>query len=101
MPELDFYPQHMEEFAADEGDRRREYDVLLFFNFHQSTPDSDRNAPERDTRAALEQLGEVSKAYSSCTMAFWHIHSGSCGQIWSAFKIVVSAGTWITGPSSR
>ena len=57
MPEIDFYPQHMEEFAADEGDRRREYDVLLFFNFHQTTPDSDRNAPERDTRAALEPVG--------------------------------------------
>ena len=58
MPEIDFYPQHMEEFAADEGKRRAEYDVLLFFNFHQTTPDSDQNSPERDTRAALEQLGE-------------------------------------------
>lgn len=52
MPEIDFYPQHMEEFAADFGERRAEYDALLFFNFHQETPG------DATTRAALEQLGE-------------------------------------------
>ena len=58
MPEIDFYPQHMEEFAADFGDRRDDYDVLLFFNFHQTTPDSAGSQRDREARAALEQLGE-------------------------------------------
>lgn len=52
MPEIDFYPQHMEEFAADFGQRRADYDALLFFNFHQDTPG------DETTRAALEALGE-------------------------------------------
>ena len=57
LPEIDFYPQHMEEFAADEGDRRAEYDALLFFNFHQATPEATGSRQDRQTRAALEQLG--------------------------------------------
>ncbi len=51
LPEIDAYPQDMEEFAADVGGRRAEYDALLFFNFHQQTP----VAPVLD---ALEALGE-------------------------------------------
>lgn len=58
LPEIDFYPQHMEEFAADEGDRRADYDVLLFFNFHQATPEGRGGRQDQQTRAALEQLGE-------------------------------------------
>ena len=51
LPEIDAYPQDMEDFAADVGGRRAEYDALLFFNFHQETP----GAPVLD---ALEALGE-------------------------------------------
>ena len=58
MPEIDFYPQHMEEFAADEGKRRAEYDVLLFFNFHQTTPGGEGSPQDQNNKAALEQLGE-------------------------------------------
>ena len=58
MPEIDFYPQHMEDFAADIGERRAEYDVLLFFNFHQETPGSSGCAADEATKAALETLGD-------------------------------------------
>jgi type 1 glutamine amidotransferase len=58
MPEIDFYPQHMEDFAADIGERRAEYDALLFFNFHQTTPVSRGDPGEQATLAALESLGE-------------------------------------------
>lgn len=58
MPEIDFYPQHMEEFAADFGERRVEYEVLLFFNFHQETPGSEGHQSDQATLAALKQLGE-------------------------------------------
>jgi len=51
MAEIDAYPQDMEEFAADVGGRRAEYDALLFFNFHQEMP----GAPVLE---ALEALGE-------------------------------------------
>ena len=56
--EIDFYPQHMEEFAADFGERRAGYDALLFFNFHQETPGGEGGPREQGTLAALEQLGE-------------------------------------------
>ncbi len=58
MPEIDFYPQHMEDFAADIGERRSEYDVLLFFNFHQETPGSSGSPADEATKVALETLGE-------------------------------------------
>ena len=58
MPEIDFYPQHMEDFAADIGERRAEYDVLLFFNFHQETPGGSGSPGDEATKAALETLGD-------------------------------------------
>ena len=58
MPEIDFFPQHMEDFVADVGERRAEYDVLLFFNFHQETPGSSDSPGDEATKAALETLGE-------------------------------------------
>lgn len=58
MTEIDFYPQHMEDFAADIGKRRAEYDVLLFFNFNQETPGSSGSAADEATKAALDTLGD-------------------------------------------
>ncbi|MDE2638780.1 MAG: ThuA domain-containing protein [Chloroflexota bacterium] len=58
MPEIDFYPQDMEEFAADIGDRRAEYDALLFFNFHQERPGSSGSPADEATKAALDTLGD-------------------------------------------
>jgi len=58
MPDIDFYPQHMEEFAADFGERRAEYDVLLFFNFHQETPGGSGSPADEAAKSALETLGD-------------------------------------------
>ncbi len=58
MTEIDFYPQHMEDFAADIGERRAEYDVLLFFNFHQETPGSSGSPADEAPKAALDTLGD-------------------------------------------
>lgn len=58
LPEIDFYPQDMEEFTADIGDRRADYDALLFFNFHQDTPGSAGGKTDEATKAALETLGD-------------------------------------------
>lgn len=58
MPEIDFYPQDMEDFAADVGERRAEYDALLFFNFHQETPGNSGGKTDAATKAALDTLGD-------------------------------------------
>jgi len=58
MTEIDFYPQHMEDFAADIGERRAAYAVLLFFNFHQETPGSSGSPADEATKAALDTLGD-------------------------------------------
>lgn len=58
MPEIDFYPQHLEDFAADFGNRRAEYDVLLFYNFTQATPGAQSTARDQETKTALELIGE-------------------------------------------
>ncbi|MYF93859.1 MAG: hypothetical protein F4184_17925, partial [Gemmatimonadetes bacterium] len=50
IPEIDFYLQDLENFAADSGKVREQYDVLVFYNFHRQTPDEGR------VREAIEQL---------------------------------------------
>ena len=40
-------------------DRARQYDVLVFYNFHLETPDPSRGEAERQTFEALTQLGET------------------------------------------
>jgi len=59
MPEIDFYPQHLEDLVADAGHVRGEYDVLVFYNFHQANPGSEKGWWEKGTKEALEHLGET------------------------------------------
>ena len=54
MTDVDAYPQALENFVADQGGVRDEYDVLVFYNFH-------RPAPDERTAAALESLGQTSQ----------------------------------------
>jgi trehalose utilization protein len=59
IPDIDFYPQHMEDFAADAGRVREQYDVLVFYNFHQATPSGEGSWWEAGMKAALERLGQT------------------------------------------
>ena len=60
LPEVDYYPQHMDQFVADWGKVRTQYDVVLFFNWHLDTPPSNqRGWWQKGTNEALEQLGET------------------------------------------
>lgn len=59
MPDIDFYPQHMEDFVSDAGGVRDEYDVVLFYNFHQETPGGETDWWDKDMKTALERLGET------------------------------------------
>ena len=51
MSDVDAYPQALENFVADQGGVRDEYDVLVFYNFH-------RPAPDARTAEALSTIGE-------------------------------------------
>jgi len=57
MGDIDYFPQHMEDFAADP--RRAEYDVVVFYHFHQETPREDAPWYEAGIRPAMESLGET------------------------------------------
>jgi type 1 glutamine amidotransferase len=54
MPDVDPYPQELDNFCADVGHVREQYDVLLFYNFHRETP-SLENAQGRRRRMVLEE----------------------------------------------
>ena len=51
MTDIDAFPQTLENFVADQGGVRDEYDVLVFYNFH-------RPAPDERTAEALAHFGE-------------------------------------------
>ena len=52
LPDVEFYPQYLENFAADLSGVREWYDVVLFYNMHPEPPDD-------ASRAALEKLGST------------------------------------------
>ena len=78
ISEIDFYLQDLENFAADAGKVRDQYDALVFYNFHRVTPDEGR------VREAIEQLGEDGTGIlvlHHAILAFpeWQLWSDLCG----------------------
>ena len=78
MPEIDFYLQDLENFAADAGKVRDQYDVVVFYNFHRETPDEGR------IKETLEQLGGSQGGIlvlHHAILAFpqWQLWSDLCG----------------------
>ncbi|NLG51202.1 MAG: ThuA domain-containing protein [Chloroflexi bacterium] len=61
LPGIDYYPQHMEDYVADVAHARQQYDVVLFYNFHQQTPDPNAGPAQAAMRQALEELGETNQ----------------------------------------
>ena len=57
IPDVDFYPQHLEDFALDTEEARSAYDVLAFYNFQQDLL-TERDAFDRDLRRPLAELGD-------------------------------------------
>jgi len=57
MPEIDFYPQHMEDFVFDEA--RKQYGVVVFYNSHTATPGNGQNWGDREMYASIKELGET------------------------------------------
>jgi type 1 glutamine amidotransferase len=54
-----WYPQSLDNFAMDVGERRNDYDVLVFYHFHQPTPGEETEWWEQGQRAALESIGST------------------------------------------
>ncbi|MGQ9609196.1 MAG: ThuA domain-containing protein [bacterium] len=84
IPEIEFYPQHMEDFVSDAGKVRTQYDVIVFYNFHQETPGNEKNWWDKGTKEALEQLGEYPQGIlllHHAILAFpnWDIWGNICG----------------------
>ena len=78
IPDIDFYLQDLENFAADAGKVREQYEVLVFYNFHRQMPDEGR------VREAIEQLGENQAGIlvlHHAILAFpqWPLWSDLCG----------------------
>lgn len=55
IQDIDFCPQHLEDFATDTG--KTKYDVIVFYNFHQETPGNEKNWWEKGIKETLEGLG--------------------------------------------
>ena len=58
FPDVDFYPQHMEDFSVSAGGARDQYDVVVFYNMHTETPTGEGPWYEKSAQSALESLGE-------------------------------------------
>ena len=57
---IQVYIQHMEDFSASPPEVRHEYDVVCFYNFHQTTPTGEEEEWFlKPIRPALEALGET------------------------------------------
>lgn len=59
LPEIDAYPQNLEDFVTDEGGSRSEYEVVVFYNYHLPTPGNEQFPLGGNVREVLEQLGET------------------------------------------
>ena len=58
MPEVDVYPQSLEDFVMDTGGGYERYDAVVFYNFHQETPSEDGPDWGKAAKRVLERLGE-------------------------------------------
>lgn len=84
IPEIDFYPQHLEDFVSDTGKSYSQYDVIVFYNFHQETPGNEQNWWDKGTKDVLERLGETKQGilllhHSILAFPKWDFWAELCG----------------------
>ena len=84
IPDIDFYPQHMEDFVIDSPETRAKYDVIAFYNYQQDP------ALEGDSKFAsamknvLRALGETDQGifmlhHSLTAFPGWQYWLDICG----------------------
>ena len=59
LPEIDAYPQNLEDFVTDTGGSRGGYEVVVFYNYHVPTPGNEQFPLGGNVREVLEELGET------------------------------------------
>jgi trehalose utilization protein len=59
LSSIDCYPQNMWDFVTDSGKGVQQYDVLLFFNFHLTTPGASGDEFGLKMKQVLEGLGKT------------------------------------------
>jgi len=82
--DIDFYPQHLDDFAADAGGVRKQYDAVVFYNMNMAMPGGEDAWWEQDRKEALEELGETRQGIfllHHALLAFrdWRLWSNICG----------------------
>ena len=78
MTDVDAYPQALENFVADQGGVRDEYDVLVFYNFHRPAPDA-KTAEALSHRWVSAQQGIVVLHHALLAFPEWPRWSDVCG----------------------
>lgn len=58
---IEYYPQHMEDFVTDTAGLRDQYDVVVFYNFHQETPGTEPGWWNEKMEEALVSLGDTAQ----------------------------------------
>ena len=56
FPDIDFYPQHLEDFILDDEEARSQYDVIAFYNYQQRTPSATGDQFSKDIRVEWERV---------------------------------------------
>ncbi|MDQ2733368.1 MAG: ThuA domain-containing protein [Armatimonadota bacterium] len=84
LPEVDFYSQHLEDFVTDVAGVRDEYDTVVFYNHHQTTPGTEGDWWDRATQHSFERFGTTSQGifilhHGMSAFRQWPFWSELCG----------------------
>jgi hypothetical protein len=84
LPDLDIYPQHLEDFVWDTTDNKNSYDVIAFYNFQQTTPRESEGEFGKLTLQTLNELqntgqGLVFLHHALTAFPQWEYWSTLCG----------------------
>ena len=83
MPEIDFYLQDLDNFVSDEGGFNKNYQAVIFYNFHQLVPSANdpRDAKLIQTINQITENGQGLLVLHHAILAFpeWDVWNQSVG----------------------
>ena len=79
LPNVNAYTQTLDDYVADAGKVRDWYDVLLFYNFHQATPESDDKVHSTLARLGQAEQGIVVLHHALMAFRGWPFWSDLVG----------------------
>ena len=86
LPEIDAYPQNLEDFVTDTGGSRESYEALVFYNAHIPTPGDELYPMGGNARDVLSTLGESDQGifllhHAILAYADWQLWQDMCGGV--------------------